>query len=438
MRVSRPLTLLLLMGSLHSLAAPVVPRDLLNLIPASPAGQNLLLSEQQAQQSFAAAQAALGLKVTAGGNYSINTTDFSSTQQSGSVNLGVSLPVLPWGTAFDSLKNAERTYKTALLDAQDARNALISKVIGGYYSILLADQDLNLAKQNQTLAEAQLQVAQQQKVQGTLTQEALLQAQQKVSTAQLGVLKAQNALDFARATLAGTLGMRLPEGEYTAAVLNGFPQRTLEEWNTLALSKRSDIQKATLKLQAAQDALNQAVEDRWRPSGTLSTSLSSGGFGADVSLNVQTGVLSSSASYALQDSTGAGGYRFSLSASIPIVDGSQDASIRAGQLALQSAQAAVETTRQTALLDVAQKFSSVQLAQLQVQNSMSALNIAREHLNVTEARVKAGLSTALELTSAQISVAQAENDRTAADVALLNAILELMNAAGEPYRGGAL
>ncbi|GEM44530.1 TolC family protein [Deinococcus cellulosilyticus] len=437
MRVTRPLTLLLLMGSLHSLAAPVTPQDILNLIPASPAGQNLALSEQQAQQTLNAAQAALDLKVTAGGNYSLNTTDFTSTQQSGSINLGVSLPVLPWGSAFDSLKTTQRNYKAALLDAQDARNSLTSKLISGYYSILLAELDLRLAKQNQRLAEVQLQVVQQQKNQGTAAQEALLQAQQKLGTTQVNTLKAQNALDAARATLSNTLGRPIPEGEYTAAVLTGLPERTLEAWNALALSQRSDLQKAALKLEAAQDALNHALEDRWRPAGTLSTGLSSGAFGVDVSLNVQTGVLSSSASYAFQDG-GPGGYKFSLSASIPIVDASQDATIQANQLAVQVAQATVESTKQSALLDVAQKYASVQVAALQVKNASGALAVAAEHLKVTEARVKAGLSTPLDLTSAQIALAQAEKDRTAAEVSLLTANLDLMNAAGQTYRGGVL
>ncbi|GGJ39612.1 TolC family protein [Deinococcus roseus] len=441
MRVTRPLTLLLFLGSLHSLAAPIAPQDLLNLIPSSPAGQNLLLSEQQAAAAWNAAQAALGLKVNAGGNYSLNTSDFSSTQQSGSVNLSLSLPVLPWGTAFDGLKTAQRNLKSALLDARDARNILNSKIISGYYSVALAELDLKLAKENQTLAESQLQVAQQQRGQGTASLETLLQAQQKVNTTQASTLKAQNNLEVARSTLGNTLGLPLPEGEFTAEVQSALPDRTLQQWTTLALSQRSDLQKAQMKLESAQEALNQAIEDRWRPNATVSSGISSGGLGIDLGLNLQTGVLSSSASYSFQNSTqntsSQTGYKVSLSASIPIVDGTQDANIQTQQLNLQSASAALDTTKQTAILDVKQKYSSVQLARLQVQNSNSNLELAREHLKVMEARLKAGLSTSLDLTGAQIALEQAQKDKTSAEVSLLSAVLDLLAAAGQPFGGAS-
>ncbi|WP_169743787.1 TolC family protein [Deinococcus misasensis] len=429
MRVTRSLTLLLALGS-SGLATSIPPEKVLDLLPASPAAQGILWQEQQAQANWNAAQAALGLKVSGGGSASFSTTDFSSTQQTGSLNLSASLPVLPWGSAFDALKTAQRNLKSALLDIRDAQNTLKSKVLSGYYSIQLAEMDLQLAQQNQTLAEDQLNVVVQQRNQGTANQEALLQAQQKAANAQLTTLKAQNSLEVARISLSNTLGMPIPEGEYTADVPLKPSDQVLDLWQTQGMATRSDVQKAMLKVEAAQEALDQAREDRWKINASVSLGVSSGGFGADVGLNLQTGVLSTSGSYNLQSSGNAAtNYKVSLSANLPIVDGSLDASIQSQELALKSAQQALDTTRKTAKLDIQQKYTAQKVAQRQLENTALALQTAQTHLTVVEARAKNGLAAPLDVQSARIAVQQAQKDQRAAEVAWLNALLDLQAAA---------
>lgn len=440
MHLSRPLTLLLMMGS-SSLAASFSLQQLLQTLDHTPAWQNLNLISQQAQQALMAAQAGTQPKLSLGGSYSAGNsaaTDPASSafQQNGSVNVNFSLPVLPWAAAFKGIKTAERSARSSLFDVQDAQNALGSKAIGGYFALQLAQWDVDLARQSLEQAQQQLKNAQQQKELGTLTQEGLLQAQQKATSAQINLQKAQNTLSQNAESLQNTLGMAVPAGEYDSLPQAQLSERTLQDWLALALKSRSDVGKAVLKVEAAQVALQEAQENRWRPAGTVSVSTGFDGLSADASLNWQNGTASTSASYSTSGSQG--GYKVSLSASIPILDGSADAEIQIQQLNLQSAQAALQTTQQNAALDVKQKFSNLTISKLQLENALAGLQIAQEHQKVIQARIEAGLSTAGDLSSAQIAVRQAERDQRSAQVAVLTANLELLQATGQNVLGGVL
>jgi len=188
--------------------------DLRAWVRESPGYQALLLQKGQAEAAWEAAQKGLVPTLSPQGSYIRSLLG----QESLALGLGGSL-ALPWGQAQGSLREAEITYRQALLDFLSQGNALFQTALSQYLDAYLAALDQALAQKRLAWREAQLRAVRDQREKGQATFQDLLEAEGNLAEAQAEALRAELALGLAQARLKATLGR-----EVVAGALPLFPQ----------------------------------------------------------------------------------------------------------------------------------------------------------------------------------------------------------------------
>lgn len=443
--LSKPLLWLSLLALATSAQALSLP-EALRQLPRSPGWVSAELSYESAQRQLEAARAGLGLKASLGGDYSLAGSSMASpdpTQRlslSGSASLG---GLLPWSSAYDGLRSAERSLARAALERQEARNTLYATALGQYFSARQAVLSHEAAQAALRLRQRQLEVATARQQAGQATLEDLIAAQQNLADAQVSAINAEGNLSLARLSLANTLGLEVGTlGELsTAPEAAELPPGGLEQLLAQALARRPDVRKAQLQVAEAEDRLAIAQRDRWFPAASLSLgygSSQSGGGSVQAGLNLQSGLATLSASYPLLggSSTAANALSVGLSVDLAVLAPGADAAIASAQTALASAQKALETARKSAELDVRQKHLEAQNARVRVEVARLALSNAEQSLKTAQARLAAGTATALDVQLAQLNVQQSQLSLETALASAQTAALRLRAALGEDLTGG--
>ena len=380
-------------------------------VKSTPDWQVANLNYQTARRNLESAQAASGINLSASGSYNLSQPVSSSVTASstGSVSLTAIVTVLPWSPAYDGIRNAQRALQRAELDLSDTQNSLTLNTISSYFAARIATFDVKLSEDGQKLSEALLRIANLKYQNGQTTITDVLTAEQNLANAQLTLLNAQNTVQINFASLGVNPGTTLS----SAATNIEPPPGTPETLATKALERRSDVLKARLKLQDAEDALRNAQRDRLVPNASLNLGYGqpTGGANISTSLNFQTGTASVTGTLpvtaTLSNSTA---LSISVSASFPILAPSSDAKINAARTGLEVAKASLETTRRAAALDVLGRYSEMMTARSRVKVAVSALETAQKTLETTAARNQAGLNTALEVQQSTLNLAQANRD----------------------------
>jgi outer membrane protein len=420
--------------------------EALQHLPQAPGWVSADLAYEAVLRQLEAAQAGLGLKASLGGDYSLagsSTTSPDPTQRlslSGSASLG---GLLPWSSAYDSLRSAERNLARSALERQEARNTLYANVVGQYFSARQAALNDQVAQAALQLRQRQLQVTTARQQVGQATLEDLITAQQNLADAQVSVINAEGNLSLARLTLANTLGLEVGAlGELsTPPEAAELPQESLEQLLARALSRRPDVQKAQLQVAEAEDKLTIAQRDRWFPAASLSVGFGSsqqGGGSVQAGFNLQSGLATLSASYPLMGSSGTGSSAITLGLSVDlaVLAPGSDAAIVSAQNALTSAHKALESVRKSAELDVRQKYLEAQNARARVEVARLALSNAEQSLRTAQARLSAGTATTLDVQLAQLNLQQSRLDLETALASAHTATLRLQTALGEDLSGG--
>ena len=408
----------IILGCLLLLSSPSLAQntsfsleDALIAVKSTPDWQVANLNYQTARRNLESAQAASGINLSASGSYNLSQPVSSSVTASstGSVSLTAIVTVLPWSPAYDGIRNAQRALQRAELDLSDTQNSLTLNTISSYFAARIATFDVKLSEDGQKLSEALLRIANLKYQNGQTTITDVLTAEQNLANAQLTLLNAQNTVQINFASLGVNPGTTLS----SAATNIEPPPGTPETLATKALERRSDVLKARLKLQDAEDTLRNAQRDRLVPNASLHLGYGqpTGGANISTSLNFQIGTASVTGTLpvtaTLSNSTA---LSISVSASFPILAPSSDAKINAARTGLEVAKASLETTRRAAALDILGRYSEMMTARSRVKVAVSALETAQKTLETTAARNQAGLNTALEVQQSTLNLAQANRD----------------------------
>ncbi|ADD29721.1 outer membrane efflux protein [Meiothermus ruber DSM 1279] len=423
-------------ATLLALAPPVLAQgldlsDALKALPSTLDWQSADLSYESAVRQLEAALAAQGLKLSGGADYTLREGSGSGLTVSGTASLGV----LPWSSSADAVRSAERALERAALARREARNNLYIALHTQYFNLRQAQADLALAQATLALRERQLQIVTAQNQAGSATLSDLLTAQQNLDTARSSLLSAQGALELARLTLAGTLGLNPQQlgNPTTPPEEPSLPDEGLEALLQRALASRPDVLRALSQLRDAEENLASAERNRLIPNASVTVGYSDSGSTLSAGLNLKSGTASLSAALPVGQATSSTlsqGYSLGLSLSVPIFDPVSDSSIRTAQTALQAARQALETARRAAELDVRQKYQNLQTAQAAIAAARAALNTANQNLRTAQARLQAGTGTSVEVQAAQVSQLQAQRNLEAALIQAQLAALALQNALG--------
>jgi outer membrane protein len=402
----------------------------LKQLSSGPDWQNADLTYAASERALESAKAAAGIRVNAGSDYALSQRiDTENAANSGAtIKADASIGLLPWSASFDAIRSAERNLVKASLDRRDQHNQAFINASNQYFSLRSSQTDLELAQATLKWREAQLAVGQKQLSLGQITRENLSTQQVNLENAKSNLQQAQNTLEINRLTLANTLGVNASTINATASapLEPKLPTETLEGLVKQAWVKRSDVRKASIALEQAQDELGNAQRDRWLPNASINLGIGQQysargaanvqGTQVNAGLNFQNGNFSVSGSTPIysssltDDYTSSTSYTLSASISVPVWNPSSDAKIASAQRNLDAAKAAIESSRRSAELDVRNQYLALINAKNRIGVSRLSQTQSAQNLETTQAKLDAGLLTALDLENARVQKRQSDRD----------------------------
>lgn len=410
-----------------ALANPVLSFDQVQqAIKTSPGWRSAEENYRAAQYNLDAVRARTGLNLTVGASATAGKTplDGGDYKAAASLTAQVGAAVLPWGSAFDPVRAAERALSRAALDLQDTRQTLLLTALQDYLAAQSAATQETLTAAQAALAAKQLDAAQVLRQNNLLSVEGLLDRQGTLETAQANAITAQASREITQRQLLSGLG--LDAGLNLKLIL---PSRTalpdapapVEELLAQAMQGRSEIQKAASQLEDARAALSTAQRDRLPD---LSANLNygelggTGGGGRSLSgsLDLKTGVAGAQISFPLKASETPipTSLSLGLTGSFNVLGAAPNAAIASAQSSVRSAELALQSARTSAELDLRRRDNDALSTRRLVEVQQTALTRAQTALASARARLDAGLGTALDVQVADVAVqtAQANFDQS--------------------------
>lgn len=299
----------------------------------------------------------------------------------------------------------ERTKQQLILEARQA-----------YYQVLLAQAGVEVAQRTLAAADENLRVARARVAAGTAPRFDEVQAEGNVASARQGLIRARNALALAQHTLAALTGQPMDtplqprEGMTVAAVrtdVAALLRRALEARPELA-EHRARIAAAAAAIEVARAGARPALVLSGGPTWGNTTSAGTG-------------------------SAAALGWSLTLAATVPLFDGGVTAQrIREAEARVAQLQAAEVQLRQSIELDVRRALLTLASATEELAAADVAVQQGREGLRIANVRFAAGVSTNLEVITAQAALSQAEASRIQALFNVNVARAQLERAVGGP------
>ena len=300
------------------------------------------------------------------------------------------------GRRLNHERGARRMATAADYKTEQARQDLILRVVRGYYGVVVAQENLQAAREALRMAESNEQRTASLEKAGLVVTSDRLSAQVFRAQMKERVIRAQNAVELARAGLARELGLE-PDalGELEGKLSEpAASEKTLAQWEQAAMGERPALRAAELEREAAtsQRKLARAefgpklglfanferdAETLGGPSGTNWTA------GARLEFNLFTG--------------GADRYRLA------------EAQARERQAGNQ-----LEWFRSGVRLEVREAYLELAAAAERAAAARDAVEQARESVRIVQNRYEAGLTTITELLRAQSAQLEARTGYLAA------------------------
>ncbi|MEX2583690.1 MAG: TolC family protein [Gemmatimonadota bacterium] len=298
-----------------------------------------------------------------------------------------------------------------------AQQTVIFNVISNYLSVLEAQEQVVVQRQNVLAIESQEAQIQAFVDAGRRPISDLYQQQASTAGARLNLVQAERGLVVARMNLIRTLQLDpFAEYEFVApeASRAELPAASLQvaQLTARAFSQRPDLAAAALQVNSAEQGVKIADATRWP---TLSLSL---GYGADFTSANSVNVFDQ-----LEQRRGGS---LQLGLSVPLLDSTTGITRERARIQVDNARIGLENTRQAVATEVQTAFLDLELAERQLEVAELQLRSAELALEVAQQRYDVGAGTLLELTQAQSSQVRAASDLVNARYGLLlqNRVLE--------------
>ena len=303
---------------------------------------------------------------------------------------------------YQASKAAVTAAETEKISTEDRTAAQVART---YLTALRNQARLDSARANVELAEALLQLAQNQKDAGTGTGIEVTRAQVQLSNQRHLQLAAQQQHRQSLLTLLKQIGGNLTDNlvlterlAYHPVEVSGVSQAT-----SLALQSRSDLQ-AQLKKEEEADLGNQAARMDRLPS--LSGFADYGAIGNRLNDSFAT-------------------WSLGVSLRLPLFDGGRyQANHAQSQSQLRQQQIQTRDLRQQIELEVRVALDGLGVAEEQIQSAREGLGLAEQELEQAQRRYRAGITNSLEVTDAQTRLERARDNHIEA---LFNYSLQRIN-----------
>jgi outer membrane protein TolC len=327
-----------------------------------------------------------------GGTSSTGSTSISSGSSGGAFDqytsgATLSQNIYDFGRTSSQVKISNLNFDSSRSDLENISQQVVLSVKQAYYAVvqakyirLVADDTVKQTQQHLEQAKGFYEV-------GTKPKFDVIKAEVDVSTAKLNLIRAENALRIAVVNLNNAMG--IPEApEYTLQENLSFSKYeiTFEEALSRAYENRPDMKSAVAKRQAAEASIDSA-KTGYYPflTGNASYGWSGGridqmdhgwNVGAVVSFPIFSGFLTK---YQVEEA------RANLNV------------LRANE----------ESLRQTVFLEVQQAYLTLGAAEEAIPTAKLGVEQAQENLDIANGRYKAGVGNPIEVTDAEVSLANA-------------------------------
>ena len=303
-------------------------------------------------------------------------------------------------------RQLEFSAEAAELQWQAARQGLMLDTAQRYFALVLASRQLELLRQQQKQAEQTLVEARDRFALGDKPVTDTHEAEARAQGLRAQVLGAEAALTVAQAALADSTGLAPEQLKVQSPLDSSGPEiAPLAHWQALALDQNYQLRLLQTSIAAAQ-------QEAAKHSAAASTTL-------DLIAQASREQLSGSGAYG-SASTSMSQQMVGLQLNLPLYTGGyRDAKQEEAQRLEQGARAELEQARQQVSEQVQAAWLGVQTGEARLQALAAALKASRARLDATQLGRQVGDRTTLDLL-------QAQNDAAAAELALVQARVELL------------
>lgn len=347
-------------------------------------------------------------------NFDLDRLNRPSPLDDTNARIAATMTLWSGGRQRHALTIAEHDREATVADHQRARQAVAAQVVARYGDAVVAIRGLEAARAAQRTAEAHVTLARDRVETGLAVDSDLLAAEVRASETRDALVRAESAVDLARAALNQVLGrdlstpFDLPEAPIHR---HAMPADTGSERTARALAQRPDLTAARERLAARRSELRLSRAARMP---RLEAH-------AHVAAHAERPT----------DDVGTHG-TLGLRFSVPLFDGGRaHARRRAVEARLREAEAELARFEDAIALEVRAAFLARRSAEERLRLAAAAIALGERSLIIVEDRYREGLITLAELLDAQVALAEALARGTAAERDLVIAGAQLDLASGD-------
>lgn len=302
------------------------------------------------------------------------------------------------------------------LDLSRAEQQLALDVKEAYYNVLRAQAQRDVAEAAVRAAEEHLRVARAQFNAGTAPQFDVTRAEVQVANDNQNLISAANAVSLAKSFLNNTLGLDVNTPIELSPVPSSAERKAAETDISANIRKSHESRPEVLQSRILVKLSQQSVELSKRGSWPVLAA------SAQYGLNLNPGALSGKESVVAM-----------LALKVPIWDGGLTrAQVQAARSDLSAAESQLEQVMLGVALEVRSAALSVTEAADRVSTAAENVRLAEEAVRLAGVRYEAGISTAVEVTDADVALKQARSNAVNATYDYLSALARLERAVGAP------
>lgn len=327
-------------------------------------------------------------------------------QDTTSFTLSLTQPVYTSGRLSLANRQAELNYQRTKQNLQRTQNEVIFQVKQSFYSVILAEGNVEITEKALHQARAHLEVVESFYRSGRASRLDLLRAKVEVANIRSDLIKTKNNLNLARERLASLLSVPSSslklEGELEFEPLG----LTLDEAIGKAFSTRSDLKALKLQKDMAKISLHLAKVK-----------------------NMPSLSLVGNYEYSSNADSWEGSWNANLVLSFPLFDAKSEAIVEQRKSQMEQVDLAIKQLKDAIRLQVKEALWEMQAARESLSAQEKNIQQAKEVLSIAEARYKSGTITQLELLDAQVALTRARlgytkalYDYNSAKAALIKAV----------------
>jgi outer membrane protein TolC len=348
------------------------------------------------------------------GTFTPSDLDFDTLNNPDAINnvntmLRVRYAIYSGGKVSGAVEASGYAREAAEAGRERTRQEVVRQVVETYTGAVLASAHLEVAREALGTASANVEMISDLREGGLVVESDLLQARVRESEVEEMVIRAESAVEVARAAVNLTLGRDLDTPFALSDRIDPVqdPDLPLEALIEEARAARPDLRAAGRQVQAAEQSVRVSRAGR-RPE-----------VGIDGMVEANAPELFDS--YATN-------WSVFIGARIPIYDGKEaKGRVRRAEAEALKARQMHDLMRESVSLETRQAFHDLRASRKSLEHAVSAVDLARESLRMVQDRYREGLANLVELLDAETSLTRARTREvgTRREMMLNHAQLEL-------------